>query len=66
MAHVVCLQLTIRQVPNFDVFVPASRNDDGVLVVGREPHAGDPVLVAILLDCVLALGKGVPELGRFL
>ena len=45
-----------------DHLIPSARDDDGVLVVGREPHAGDPVLVAILLDGVLALGKSVPQL----
>ena len=56
----------VVDVTHLDVLVPARGDDDRVLVVGREPDTGDPVLVAILLDCVLALGKGVPELGRFL
>ena len=45
-----------------DILVPTARNDDGVRVVRREPDAGHPVGVAFLLDGVLALGKGVPEL----
>ena len=66
VADVVSLQLAVGQVPHLDVLVPSGGDDDWVLVVGREPDAGDPILVAVLLDCVLALGKGVPELGRFL
>merc|ERR1719385_88810 len=31
------LQLAVGQVPNLDVFVPAGRDNDGVLVVGGEP-----------------------------
>ena len=44
------------------VFVPSAGDDDGVRVVGREPDAGHPVGVTLLLDGVLALGKGVPQL----
>ena len=66
VTDVVGLQLAVGQVPHLDVLVPSGGDDDWVLVVGREPDAGDPILVAVLLDCVLALGKGVPELGRFL
>jgi len=62
MSDMVGLQLTVGQVPDLDILVPASRYDDWVLVVGREPDAGHPVLVAILLDGVLALGQGVPQL----
>ena len=62
VADVVGLQLAVGQVPHLDVLVPPSGDDDWVLVVGGEPDAGDPVLVAILLDGVLALGKGVPQL----
>ena len=45
-----------------DVFIPSTRDDDGVRVVGREPNAGHPVGVTLLLDGVLALSKGVPQL----
>ena len=62
VADVVGLQLAVGQVPHLDVLVPPSGDDDWVLVVGGEPDAGDPVLVAVLLDRVLALGKGVPQL----
>ena len=64
VADVVGLQLAVGQVPHLDVLVPPGGDDDRVLVVGLEPDAGDPVLVAILLDCVLALGKGVPQLEK--
>ena len=45
-----------------DVFVPSAGDNDGVRVVGREPNAGHPVGVTLLLDGVLALSKGVPQL----
>ena len=45
-----------------DIFIPSTRDDDGVRVVGREPNAGHPVGVTLLLDGVLALSKGVPQL----
>ena len=66
VTNVVGLQLAVGQVPHLDVLVPPSRHDDWVLVVGGEPDAGDPVLVTILLDCVLALGKGVPQLENII
>ena len=62
MADVVGLQLAVGQVPHLYVLVPPSGDDDGVGIVGGEPDGGDPVLVPILLDGVLALGKGVPQL----
>ena len=47
---------------DLDDLVPASRDDDGVGDVGAEANAGDPLGVAVLLDVVLALAEGVPEL----
>jgi len=34
VANVVGLQLAVSQVPHLNIFVPASRHDDGVLVIG--------------------------------
>merc|ERR1711994_270717 len=62
MANVVGLELAVLQRPNLDHLVPSAGNDDWVLVVWREPDARDPVVVGVLLDGVLALGKGVPQL----
>ena len=62
VADVVGLQLAVGQVPHLDVLVPPAADDDGVLVVGREAHAGHPVAVPLLLDGVLALGERVPQL----
>jgi hypothetical protein len=45
-----------------DELIPASGDDDGVLGVGRESHAGDPLGVALVGDGVLAVTEGVPEL----
>jgi hypothetical protein len=47
---------------HLDELVPASGNDDGVLGVGREPDARDPLGVALVGDGVLAVTEGVPEL----
>ena len=46
-----------------DHLIPSARDDDGVLVVGAEPDAGDPVVVGLFLDGVLALSQGVPQLN---
>jgi len=62
VTDVVGLQLAVGQVPDLDVLVPAAGDDDGVLGVGREPDAADPVAVTLVLDGVLALGQGVPQL----
>ena len=48
------LELAVGELPH--------RRHDGVLVVGKEPDAVDPVRVSILLDGVLALCQGVPHL----
>lgn len=61
---VILLQTAVGQVPDLDLSVPTARNDDGVVVVGREAHARNPVRVSFFLDGVLALGKGVPQLDR--
>ena len=42
--------------------LPASGNNDGVVVVWIKSDGGDPVLVVILLDSVFALGQGIPQL----
>jgi WD40 repeat protein len=42
VSDVVGLEPAVGQVPDLDIFVPAARNDDGVLVVGGEPNARDP------------------------
>lgn len=47
---------------HLDELVPTSGDDDGVLGVGGEPDAGDPLGVALVGDGVLAVTEGVPEL----
>ena len=47
---------------HLDELVPTSGDDDGVLGVGGEAHARDPLGVALVGDGVLAVTKGVPEL----
>lgn len=46
-----------------DKLVPASRDDDGVLGVGAEAHARNPLGVTLVGDGVLAVTQGVPELN---
>ena len=45
-----------------DELVPTSRDNDGVLRVGGEANARDPLGVALVGDGVLAVTEGVPEL----
>lgn len=45
-----------------DDLVPAGRHNHGVLGVGAEADAADPVGVAVLLDGELAVTEGVPQL----
>ena len=45
-----------------DELVPASGDNDGVLGVGAEAHAGDPLSVALVGDGELAVTEGVPQL----
>ena len=47
---------------DLDELVPASGDDDGVLGVGGEANAGDPLGVALVGDGVLAVTEGVPQL----
>jgi len=46
---VVLLEPAVGEVPDLDHTVPATRNDNGVVVVGREADARNPVSVAFLL-----------------
>ena len=47
-----------------DELVPAGGDNDGVLGVGAESDARDPLGVALLADGVLAVTEGVPQLDR--
>ena len=51
-----------RFITYLDHLVPTGGDNDGVLGVRREPHAGDPLGVALLGDGVLAVAEGVPQL----
>mmetsp|Transcript_28662 Transcript_28662/g.34818 ORF Transcript_28662/g.34818 Transcript_28662/m.34818 type:complete len:265 (+) Transcript_28662:31-825(+) len=56
-------ELAVSQVPNLNQLVPASGDNDGVVGDGGETHAADPLGVSILLlNGVLALAEGVPQL----
>lgn len=52
----------VRECTHLDELVPTSGDNDGVLGVGGEPDAGDPLGVALVGDGVLAVTKGVPQL----
>jgi len=45
-----------------DELVPASGDNDGVLGVGAEANAGNPLGVALVGDGELAVTEGVPQL----
>lgn len=45
-----------------DELVPAGGDNDGVLGVGAEAHAGNPLGVALVGDGELAVAEGVPQL----
>lgn len=55
-------ELAVSQVPYLDDLVPTSRNNQGLLSGRRESNAGNPVVMLILLNGVLALTESVPEL----
>lgn len=52
----------MRYTTDLDELVPAAGNNDGVLRVGAEADARNPLGVALLRDGVLAIAEGVPEL----
>lgn len=56
------LQLAVRQVPHADSAIPAGRHNHRIGQVRRETDARHPIGVTLILDRVLALGQGVPQL----
>jgi hypothetical protein len=62
VAHQIRAKSAVGQRPHLDQLVPAGRHDDRSALGRGEAHAGNPVLVAVLLDGVLALTEGVPQL----
>lgn len=44
-----------------DEFIPASRDDDGVLGVGAKANAGDPFGMSLVGDGELAVSQSVPQ-----
>lgn len=51
-----------RVIAYLDELVPAGGDNDGVLGVGAEANAGDPLSVALVGDGELAVTEGVPQL----
>lgn len=58
----VCSELAVRERPNLHELIPTSRDNDGGTSGRRETNARDPVVVALVLDCELAVTEGVPQL----
>ena len=54
-------ELAVVKVPDLDELVPTGRHDNGLLEVGGEADARNPLGVTVLGDDELALSKGVPE-----
>ena len=52
----------VRSPTYLDELVPPRRDDDRVLGVGREPHARNPLSMALIRNGVLAVAERVPEL----
>lgn len=52
----------VKVVPDLDALVPGSSDNDGVLLAVVELDAGDGIGVLVLVDGVLALTLGVPDL----
>lgn len=50
MVIVILLKTAIGQIPDLDHTIPATGYNNGVVVVGGEPHAGYPVSVTFLLQ----------------
>jgi hypothetical protein len=55
----------VEVVPDLDGLVPRSSDADGGLGGVVELDAGDGIGVLVLVDGVLALGTGVPDLDLF-
>jgi len=54
-------ELAVGQVPDLDLLIPSSGDDQRVLGVGGEADAADPFGVSLVFDGVLALTESVPE-----
>lgn len=47
-----------------DKLVPPSAHNDGVLRVRTEPHARNPLSMALVGNCKLAIAQCIPQLDR--
>ena len=57
MTNVVGLQLAVGQIPNLDIFVPATGDNDGVGIVGGESDTANPIRVTLILKQELQLNS---------
>lgn len=55
-------EVEVLHVPDLNNVVPTSRNEGRGIGVGGEADAGDPLLVTVVVQGVLAATKGVPDL----
>jgi len=65
VANQIVSELAVGKIPDFDEFVPTSRDDHGVGSIRRESNTADPFSVAVLVDGVFAFSEGIPELDGF-
>jgi len=54
-------ELAVGQVPDLDLLVPATGDNQGIGGVGGETNTADPLAVTLVFDGVLALTEGVPK-----
>ena len=57
MTNVVGLKLAVGQIPNLDIFVPATGDNDGVGIVGGESDTANPIRVSLILKQELQLNS---------
>jgi len=62
VSDVVGLQTAGRELPNLDKLVPSAADNDWVLGVGAESHAGNPFGVSLVGNGEFAVAEGVPQL----
>jgi hypothetical protein len=65
MTNVIGFELAVGKVPNLNIVIPATGHDQWSGRVRGEADAGNPTIVAVVLNGVLAFTKNVPELDSF-
>lgn len=65
MVNEISAELAVGEIPDLDKLIPATRNDERVLSGWGESYAGDPFGMTLIMNCVLAFAKSIPELDGF-